>query len=56
MNTQSNVDMSHARSAPKAAAAPAWKASTPATNAMMDRLETTKTGLWMSRPRSWTLS
>ena len=31
-------------------------ASTPATNAMMVRLETTKTGLWMSRPRNWTVS
>ena len=56
MNTQSNVDISHVRSAPKAVAAPTGNASTPATNATIVKLETTKTGLWMSRPRTWTLS
>ena len=56
MNSQSKVDMSPARSVTKAAVASAWNASTPATNAMMVRLETKKTGLWMSRPRNRTLS
>ena len=56
MSTQSKVDMSHARNATKTVVAPAWNASTPATNTIVLRLETTKTGLWTSRPRNWTLS
>ena len=56
MNTQSNVEVSQAYSASKTPAAASRKASTPVTNAMMVRLETTKTGLWMSRPRNRMLS
>ena len=56
MNTQSKVAMSHVRNSPKTTVAWAWNASTAATKPMMVRLETMKTGLWMSRPRNWMLS
>ena len=56
MNAQSNVEVSQKYNASNAPAAVSRNASTPATNAMIVRLETTKTGLWTSRPRIWTLS
>ena len=51
MNIQSNVEVSQAYNASKTPAAASRNQSTPATKAMMVRLETTKTGLWISRPR-----
>ena len=56
MNTQSNVEVSQAYSASKTPAAASRKKSTQATKAMMVRLETTKTGLWISRPMGRMLS
>ncbi len=56
MSTQSNVEVSQLRSIPKVAAASSWNTSTPATNPMTVRLDTTKTGLWMSRPKIRMLS
>ena len=56
MNTQSNVEVSQAYRASKTPAAASRNASTPATNAMMVRLETAKTGPCTSRPSAWTLS